>query len=339
MQYILEDTLWEACTFLDYKDLLNVSLTCKSLYDTLNNLLIPSRFIDKFNNDIKLIEDEHIDSVIESFMSSHDKIFKKYISDNINFILSNTCNITLLHLLYKEFDYKFSINTVAHRRYNHIYKFTGDDEDYDTDFTLLYSDIYMLSYNSKICVVNSILFILKVIEDGYINYIIDNLHNHEDNIMLMLFCIEMSIQTGSFFHNDIPIHVSLTMLLLDDEYRNLEKHHFIFRYLVGVAIEYKVPMDSYRLREYDSLQLSDEFEYAKYNCDHYVERIKTYDRYRFDIYEACVFILNDPDIDYASLLHVPKRLGSRFKDIVSIMNMGFKRYIPGKSNPLNGNAI
>lgn len=58
------DNIWEICTFLECNDLLDILLRSKSIYQISYKLLIPSRFIYKFENEIVMVEDKHVNEII-----------------------------------------------------------------------------------------------------------------------------------------------------------------------------------------------------------------------------------------------------------------------------------
>ena len=320
MECIPEDTLWEISTFLEPYELLNVSLTSKSVYHLLHSLRIPSRFIYKFEKDIKFIEDKHINDIIKSFITHEDPIFKKYIIDNTNDIVFLTNNITLIHALYENFDDYTYGYTIAYHRYRNVY-YEGDI-DYEYDYTALYYDIDMLLEMSNVNIINTILFILKVIEDNNIDYIVNNIQYIKKNILLSIIIIELSIINGKWYYDTVTLHQYLTeQLLLDIS----NEYHFIVKYLLGVATECDIDISQYQT------SVGKDISYGYYihtnEYKYYLDQTLDYDINIEDINAFCIYIMNDVQMDYASMLYIPKSLGLRFHDIICKMSLALKRYL------------
>lgn len=311
MQSLSEDMIWEISTFLEYNDLLNVSLSSKSVYQLLHKLLIPSRFIYKFKKDIKFIEDKHINDIIKSFISNQDPVFQKYVSDNTNDIVFLTNNITLIHALYENFDDYTYGYTIAYYRYRNVY-YEGDI-DYEYDYTALYYDMDTLSEMRDTSIINTILFVLKVIEENNIDYIVNRIHYLKRNVLLMMIIIELSIINGKWYYYNVPLHKYLTEQVLFDI---PEGYHLILRYLLNVAREYEI---SYDISHNISYEI-----YPSKTYEYYLNQSLDSDINIKDVNDFCILISNGIEIDYTSLLRIPKSLGLRFHDIITMMSLKFK---------------
>lgn len=331
MKYeMFDDNIWEICTFLECNDLLNVSLSSKSIYQMLHKLLIPSRFIYKFENEITMVEDKHVNGVISSFISSNDQVFQKYLIDNAEQILRKTNNITLIEILAEgineELEGILYECSIAYKRYFDLYN--DSPLDCDNDYTALYYNLNILLETDDHNIIHTILFLIKALEQEGINYILDNIYRLGSNIILMIIIIELSIIDRSWYCHGIPLHEYLTEMILTDGGNVIEKYHFILRYLLDLTIQFGIDIPTDRLQElleYNALICSTKIEYPTKSYEYYLYQALGYDGTIEDINDLCILIMNGMHIDYASKLLIPKSLGLRFHDIISMISLALNR--------------
>lgn len=130
--------------------------------------------------------------------SSNDQVFHKYLIDNNEQILRKTNNITLIEILAEgineELEGILYECSITYKRYFDLYN--DSPLDYDNDYTALYYNLDILLERDDH---NTILFLLKTLEQEGINYILDNIYRLGSNIILMIIVIELSIINGSWY--------------------------------------------------------------------------------------------------------------------------------------------
>lgn len=350
MEGVCSDNIRDISEFLECTDLLNFSLCSRRVNIICKPILIPSRYIYKFELISMMIEDECLGEVIDSFMSHDDEVFQRYLSDNHERLIMTSNNIYLIHLFEQKFQIKFygDMYSDAHLRYLMIYhrEFHHYDDDYDVHPMLLYhNEELALMYHDTSFICTSVL-IAQIIENEslyLIDEIVRQINDYTHNPLLMMFLIEISIERNLFYNEEannvttlkqiknIPLHHYLVRRILPIYCSFCESHRYYLRYVLGTIHNYKIDICDEKL---EKLIMIDQM-YCKGSIisvpkDGYEKFIKMNFNYISndeDIDILMILIVNDVYKDFDTRQILSKSLGIKFKDVLYRTRLAIMRYI------------